>query len=146
MPIRLRLLGGARIENDDGPVRGRAAHRRRLGLLAILSASPDGSATRDRLIGLLWPEHPEEGARKLLSEALYVIRKELGEGTLTAAGDEIRLDTALVESDLHTFLAAVAAGDPSLLTSGAAQSLATHRVVWAAEEARRTGTVVTLPG
>jgi predicted dehydrogenase len=43
-----------------------------------------------------------------------------------------------------TFLAAVAAGDPGLLSSDAATSLASHQVVWAAERARRTGTVTTL--
>ncbi|GAA3471768.1 Gfo/Idh/MocA family protein [Nonomuraea roseola] len=42
------------------------------------------------------------------------------------------------------FLAAVSTGDPSLLRSDAASSLATHRVVWAAERARLSGTVVTL--
>ncbi|MEV4510928.1 Gfo/Idh/MocA family oxidoreductase [Dactylosporangium sp. NPDC049525] len=49
-------------------------------------------------------------------------------------------DTGLVEA----FLAAVAAGDPGLLSSDMATSLASHRVVWAAERARTTGTVVTL--
>jgi predicted dehydrogenase len=43
-----------------------------------------------------------------------------------------------------TFLRAVEAGDPALLPTDAVSSLATHRVVWAAEEARTTGTVVTL--
>ncbi|MFI6484715.1 Gfo/Idh/MocA family protein [Nonomuraea sp. NPDC050663] len=42
------------------------------------------------------------------------------------------------------FLAAVAGGDPSLISSDAVSSLASHRVVWAAELARTTGTVVTL--
>lgn len=42
------------------------------------------------------------------------------------------------------FLTAVATGDPSPLLSTAGQSLATHRVVWAAEEARTTGRVVRL--
>ncbi|MFG1710280.1 hypothetical protein ACFLIM_44640 [Nonomuraea sp. M3C6] len=42
------------------------------------------------------------------------------------------------------FLAAVASGDPGLLQSDAAESLMSHRVVWAAEQARLTGTVVTL--
>lgn len=43
-----------------------------------------------------------------------------------------------------TFLRAVQTGDPGLLPTDAGASLATHRVVWAAEEARTTGTVVTL--
>ncbi|MGP3928913.1 Gfo/Idh/MocA family protein [Nonomuraea sp. KM88] len=44
------------------------------------------------------------------------------------------------------FLAAVATGDATLLRSDAAESLMTHRVVWTAEQARLTGTVVTLQG
>jgi predicted dehydrogenase len=51
-------------------------------------------------------------------------------------------DLGLVEA----FLAAVAAGDPSLVSSDAAQSLASHRVVWAAERARHAGEVVRLTG
>jgi predicted dehydrogenase len=43
-----------------------------------------------------------------------------------------------------SFLRAVATDDPTLLPTDAAASLATHRVVWAAEQARTTGTVVTL--
>lgn len=50
-------------------------------------------------------------------------------------------DEALTDA----FLAAVATGDRTLLHTDAARSLASHRVVWAAEEARTTGTVVTLP-
>ncbi|MBB5134462.1 putative dehydrogenase [Thermocatellispora tengchongensis] len=44
------------------------------------------------------------------------------------------------------FLTAVASGDPALLPTDAAESLATHRVVWAAERARTTGIVVHLDG
>ena len=49
-------------------------------------------------------------------------------------------DEALVDA----FLGAVATGDAGALASDAAASLATHRVVWAAERARRTGEVVTI--
>ncbi|GII57123.1 oxidoreductase [Planotetraspora thailandica] len=50
-------------------------------------------------------------------------------------------DEALVDA----FLAAVAVGDPGLVWSDAATSLASHLVVWAAERARETSTVITLP-
>ncbi|MBC6462853.1 Gfo/Idh/MocA family protein [Actinomadura sp. HBU206391] len=43
---------------------------------------------------------------------------------------------------LDAFVAAVATGDPGPLISDARESLAGHRVVWAAERARHTGTVV----
>ena len=49
-------------------------------------------------------------------------------------------DAGLVEA----LLAAVAAGDPTRLSSDMAASLASHRVVWAAERARLTRSVVTL--
>ncbi|SFE42474.1 Oxidoreductase family, C-terminal alpha/beta domain [Actinacidiphila alni] len=51
-------------------------------------------------------------------------------------------DEALTDA----FLTAVATGDRDLLHTDAARSLASHRVVWAAERARTTGTVVTLQG
>ncbi len=50
------------------------------------------------------------------------------------------------EALTSAFLSAVASGDPGLLLSDAATSLATHRVVWAAEHARDTGSVVRLDG
>jgi predicted dehydrogenase len=50
-------------------------------------------------------------------------------------------DDALADA----FVAALATGDPTLLSSDARQSLAGHRVVWAAEQARRSGTVVDIP-
>ncbi|RSN68365.1 MULTISPECIES: Gfo/Idh/MocA family protein [Actinomadura] len=49
-------------------------------------------------------------------------------------------DDALADA----FAEALATGDPSRLGTGAAESLASHRVVWAAERARRDGTVVDL--
>jgi predicted dehydrogenase len=61
-------------------------------------------------------------------------------GNASPIADHSDGDGALVE----TFLAAVAADDPTLLNSDATTSLAGHRVVWAAEEARRDGTVVAL--
>jgi predicted dehydrogenase len=42
------------------------------------------------------------------------------------------------------FLSAVASRDAATILSGPAESLASHRVVWAAERARATGTTITL--
>jgi predicted dehydrogenase len=63
------------------------------------------------------------------------------EGGPSAAGGHGGGDEGLTAA----FLAAVAAGDPSLLSSDAAESLATHRVVWAAERSRHSGETVRLP-
>ncbi|HEY0023854.1 MAG TPA: BTAD domain-containing putative transcriptional regulator [Longimicrobium sp.] len=61
------------------------------------------------MIGLLWPEHSTEAARHTLSESLYVLRKEVGEG-LSSSGDEVRLDPAVVASDVGEFESALEAG------------------------------------
>ncbi|MFB9904152.1 Gfo/Idh/MocA family protein [Allokutzneria oryzae] len=51
-------------------------------------------------------------------------------------------DQALVDA----FIEAVRTGDPNLILTNGRDSLESHRLVWAAERARRTGTVVTLEG
>lgn len=49
-------------------------------------------------------------------------------------------DAGLVEA----FLRSIAAADPTLIKTGPAESLTSHRLVWAAERARREGAVVVL--
>ncbi|MBT8398327.1 MAG: hypothetical protein KJN92_15240, partial [Gemmatimonadetes bacterium] len=107
---RLKLLGGASIEGPDGPLDGAIAQRQRLAFLAVLSASPTGLVSRDKLLGLLWPEHDAGRARRALSNALYVIKKELGEGSVAVVGDDLQLDTESVVVDALEFVAAAEAG------------------------------------
>jgi len=45
---------------------------------------------------------------------------------------------------MDSFVLALAAGDPNKVLSGPSTSLATHRIVFAAERARRQGCVVSL--
>lgn len=109
----LKNLGGALLQGVDGPVRGKAGHRRRIALLAVLTSARGRPVAREKLIGLLWPEHPADAARRLLSESLYVLRKALGEDTFSSVGDEVALDSRVVTSDANGFEEAVEAGDPS---------------------------------
>ncbi|MEU4724398.1 Gfo/Idh/MocA family oxidoreductase [Nonomuraea dietziae] len=60
------------------------------------------------------------------------------DGGASAADGHGGADTELVRA----FLTAVATGDHALITSGPQESIASHHVVWAAEHARHTGTVV----
>lgn len=108
----LKVLGGAALQRGGVPVTGRAVHRRRLALLALLASARGRMVRRERLIGYLWPEHPGDAARHLLSESLYILRKTVGEDMFVSAGDELALDPATVRSDLADFLAALEADDP----------------------------------
>ena len=107
----LRLFGGARLETEDEePVRGRAAHRRRLAILALLATAPAKGMARERIIGYLWPDLDAEKGRRSLSEALYLIRKELGDDAIQAIGDVLQLNANLVASDVAAFGAAIGSG------------------------------------
>ncbi|HWK89772.1 MAG TPA: BTAD domain-containing putative transcriptional regulator [Longimicrobium sp.] len=108
----LHLLGDPVLQGPGGPVTGRAAYRRRLALLSILAVARGRPVGRERIIGLLWPEKSGDAARHTLSEALYVLRKDLADDLFQAMGDEIALNPAVLESDVAAFEEAVEAGRP----------------------------------
>lgn len=108
----IKLLGSPSLESADGArLSGGAAQRHRLGLLSLLVLAPDQRLTRDKIIAYLWPESDIERARQLLNAALYTLRKALGESALTSAGNDVRLDTGIVGSDVLDFEAAIQRGD-----------------------------------
>jgi DNA-binding SARP family transcriptional activator/TolB-like protein len=101
--LHLNVLGAPVLLGPSGPVTGRAAYKRRIALLAILAAARRRPVGRERLIGLLWPEHPADAARHNLSESLYVLRKELGDGAFVAVGDDLTLSPETVATDVGAF-------------------------------------------
>ncbi len=107
----LRLFGGLSISDAEGPLSGRAFQRRRLALLALLSAAPAGTSSRDKLIAYLWPESGDEQARHLLSVTVYELRKALGEEALLSVGDDLRLNSEVIRSDVGEFEEAIAHWD-----------------------------------
>jgi DNA-binding SARP family transcriptional activator len=110
-PIRLRLLGGATLEGQDGPISGRPARRHVLALLARLAAAPGHSLSREALTALLWPETDPQGARRGINAAVYDARKALGADVLRTEGGEIRLDVEDLVPDVVEFDRACRAGD-----------------------------------
>lgn len=110
IPI-LRLFGGAALFTSDGqPIGGAAAQPRRLAVLALLADAWPSAVTRDRLVGILWPDQDETGARRLLTQALYELRRELGP-FVRGAGRDVTLDADMLRVDLLEFREALAAGD-----------------------------------
>lgn len=101
---RLKLLGGALLEDDSGsPLTGVAARRHPLALLALLATAPSRTMTRGKLAGLLWTDSPEKRARGRLNTCVHNVRGELGEDVLISAGDELRLNDDALACDVWRF-------------------------------------------
>jgi serine/threonine-protein kinase len=105
--LRLETLGGLTLTDSAG--RHVVSQRRRLALLALLAVA-DRGVTRDKLVGWLWPESAAEPARHALEQLLYSLRRQLPPGSLLGT-DPLRLDPALIKTDLADFAARLADGD-----------------------------------
>jgi TolB-like protein/DNA-binding SARP family transcriptional activator/tetratricopeptide (TPR) repeat protein len=109
--ICLRLLGGFSVERGSETLTGRAAQRKRLALLCLLAGSGSPVTSRDRLIGLLWPDLDAERARHLLSSSVYELRRALGEQVIVAVGDDLAIDPSAVDCDVGAFRGAISRRD-----------------------------------
>jgi DNA-binding SARP family transcriptional activator/Flp pilus assembly protein TadD len=67
--------------------------------------------TRDRLIGLFWPDVDDARARNALRNAIHQLRRTLGEGAIVSRGEELSIDTALLECDACLLDAAIGSSD-----------------------------------
>jgi DNA-binding SARP family transcriptional activator len=76
--LLLRTFGGLAIEAGPGEGPAPALGPRRLALLALLAAAGSRGITREKILGILWPEADEEQARHTLSQTLYLLRRETG--------------------------------------------------------------------
>jgi len=107
MTVTLKLLGGASLSDESGPVTGPAANRHAVAILALLARSPGKRMSRGKLVGLLWPETPEATARNRLNTHLHVLRKGFGKEILTSVGGDLRLNPEGVACDLFRFEEAI---------------------------------------
>jgi DNA-binding SARP family transcriptional activator len=80
-----------------------------MALLAVVAAAGRRGVSRDRLLGLLWPEAEQEQARHTLSQTLYSLKRDTGRDWIVAA-PELRLDPAIT-SDVGDLTDALARGD-----------------------------------
>ena len=108
---RLRTFGGVSLEGPAGPLSGAATQHRRLALLALVAAAGERGVSRDRLIGLLWPESEPAKARQVLTQWLHLIRRDLGEDSLFLGTQELRLNPEHITSDVGELGAALDRAD-----------------------------------
>jgi len=112
--LRLKTFGGLSLEGEHGPLTGAATQRRRLGLLAVLAAAGTRGVTRDKLVGLLWPEVDETRARAALSQSVYALKHDTGGDQLVLGHDMLALNPLVVTSDVAEFEDAVVRDDAAL--------------------------------
>jgi DNA-binding SARP family transcriptional activator/TolB-like protein len=105
--LRLRAFGGLWVE-QSGAISETGPRPRPLALLAILAAAGANGVSRDRVLGILWPESDVERARHALSQTLYSLRRDLNAEVVLSTPD-LRLDARQITSDVADFRAAVAA-------------------------------------
>ncbi len=102
--LRIKCLGQLSVLRDDGqPLAGAASQPRRLAILALLARSGDRGITREKVIGYLWPDSDEERARRLLSQAVYMLRRDLGSDDAIVGVRDLRLGADVLTSDVAEF-------------------------------------------
>jgi DNA-binding SARP family transcriptional activator/tetratricopeptide (TPR) repeat protein len=107
-PYRLRTLGELRLHGPQGEVR--SLRRKERVLLAYLVRSAPAAVRRAELAALLWGERDEARARRGLRQALFSLRRVLGD-VLEVRAETVRADAGAVELDLAVLEDAVRLGD-----------------------------------
>ncbi len=114
--LTLGLLGSLQVLVANAPITNFESNKARA-LLAYLAVEAGSAHRRESLIGLLWPDSPEEAARHNLRQTLLALRRAIGDRTakppyLLITRDEIQFNTAADYSlDVAAFNAHLAACD-----------------------------------
>ena len=111
--LHLRTFGGLSVAVDDQPAGGAAHQRKTLALLALVAAAGRRGIGRDKIMAYLWPDADTERARGLLKQACYALRRDLRAHDLFLGTAELRLNPAVITSDIQAFEAALERGDPA---------------------------------
>jgi serine/threonine-protein kinase len=115
--LHLRTFGGLSVDIDGTPATGAAQQRKTLALLALLGAAGHRGVSRDKLIASLWPETDAEHGRGLLNQACYALRRDLHAHELILGSLQLRLNPALISSDVEAFASALGDNDAAAAVS-----------------------------
>jgi DNA-binding SARP family transcriptional activator len=80
-------------------------------VLALMARGGDRGVTRAKLLAMLWPDAHDEQGRRVLSQALYALRRDLGRDEVIVGAQELRLNTQEVWCDAAEFDACLSKGD-----------------------------------
>ena len=115
--LHLKTFGGLSVEIDGVPGTGAAQQRKTLALLALLAAAGQRGLSRDKLIAALWPETDGGHGRGLLKQACYALRRDLQAPDLFLGSIQLRLNPAVISSDVESFACALEKRDPERAVS-----------------------------
>jgi DNA-binding SARP family transcriptional activator/TolB-like protein len=101
----LRTLGNADLRSEAGvEVRSVLTQPKRLALLAYIAlAAPGQHQRRDRLLAIFWPDFDTDRARAALRDALYFLRRSLGDAVVSRGADEVAIDPDCLAVDAIRF-------------------------------------------
>jgi DNA-binding SARP family transcriptional activator len=119
--LQLTLLGGFQARLRAGAALPLPT-RKSQALLAYLASPPGRAHPRDKLAALLWGGIREESARASLRQALFAIRKALGDAereVLQQDGETLALAPDAVDMDTEAFERLVREGTPGALERAA---------------------------
>lgn len=107
--LSLSLLGPFRATLRGTEIRLR--NRKARAVLGCLALSETGAASRERLVGLLWSESPEEKARASLRQVVHELRESLPEELLRTGRLDIALERGTLGLDTERLLRGIEAGE-----------------------------------
>ncbi|EIG63523.1 adenylate/guanylate cyclase family protein,transcriptional regulatory protein,putative transcriptional regulator [Bradyrhizobium sp. WSM1253] len=113
----LSLLGRFELTGPDGVVD--LPSKKLAGLLAYLACMAPRQQSREKLAALLWGSHFDAQAKQNLRQALFRLRKVLGQDTLESDGELVSLNAAVIQSDVGRFESLVREGSRDALGAAA---------------------------
>ena len=87
--LRVSTLGRFEAVLDDRPLLWIRTHRHRSALLTLLAV--DGPLPRERVASVFWPGSSPDRSRRALNQAVYDLRRLLGDASIAVHGDRIGL-------------------------------------------------------
>jgi DNA-binding SARP family transcriptional activator len=119
MTLRIRLLGGFRVQLPDGSDL-RLPRKKTSALIAYLAVHPAQRFLRDHVAALLWGDHSDQHARHTLRQILFELRRILPPGLTTflvVDSQHISLDLTGAQVDVVCFERLAVEGRPDALAA-----------------------------